>query len=46
MDGSVAEIITQFAEYLSLIFKMIKEFIANFTKKEEGTTEAAEEAEE
>ena len=35
MDGSIAEIIAQFAEYLATIFAMLKEFLANFQKKDE-----------
>ena len=34
MDGSIADIIAQFAEYLSTIFAMIKEFLASFQKKD------------
>ncbi len=34
MDGNIADIISQFAEYLATIFAMIKDFIAGFQKKD------------
>ena len=40
-SGSIADIITQFAEYLSLIFSLLKDFIAGFTKKSEDKTQEA-----
>ena len=38
----VPGIIAEFAKYLSLLINYIREFLANFNKKEDKTEEAAE----
>ena len=44
MDGSIADIITQFASYLSQIFKYVKQFLDSFLKKKEEDAPAEEDA--
>ena len=39
---NVAEIIAQFAEYLTVIISYIKEFLDKFSKKDEKAEDAAE----
>ena len=39
MDGNIADIITQFAEYLKVLVQYLREFIENFTKKKDEAAE-------